>query len=47
MDNRVAPAIASVTEPPAPAGRSAFDFLKHNFREYGMLLSLVAIMVFF
>jgi putative multiple sugar transport system permease protein len=26
---------------------SLLDFLKHNFREYGMLLSLVAIMVFF
>jgi putative multiple sugar transport system permease protein len=47
MDDRLAPAIASATEPPAPAGRPAFDFLKHNFREYGMLLSLVAIMVFF
>ena len=31
----------------APAGRPALDFLKHNFREYGMLLSLVVIMVFF
>ncbi|MEO7640722.1 MAG: multiple monosaccharide ABC transporter permease [Ramlibacter sp.] len=27
--------------------RSALEFVKHNFREYGMLLSLVAIMVFF
>ncbi len=23
------------------------DFLKHNLREYGMLISLIAIMVFF
>ena len=45
MDNNVATAIAPAPE--APAGRSAFDFLKHNFREYGMLLSLVAIMAFF
>lgn len=34
--------------PAAPApGRPALDFLKHNFREYGMLISLVAIMAFF
>src|SRR5688572_17403154 len=45
MDNNVATAIAPAPE--APSGRSAFDFLKHNFREYGMLLSLVAIMAFF
>ncbi|MDQ7742738.1 multiple monosaccharide ABC transporter permease [Hydrogenophaga pseudoflava] len=27
--------------------RPVLDFLKHNFREYGMLISLVAIMAFF
>src|SRR3989442_12647592 len=31
----------------APARSSAAHFLKQNLREYGMLLSLVAIMVFF
>ena len=35
------------TQRPAASGRSALDFLKHNFREYGMLISLVAIMAFF
>ncbi|MGM9428478.1 multiple monosaccharide ABC transporter permease [Hydrogenophaga sp. MI9] len=39
------------TTAPTPAasapGRPALDFLKHNFREYGMLISLVAIMAFF
>jgi putative multiple sugar transport system permease protein len=29
------------------AGRSAIDHLKHNFREYGMLIMLIAIMAFF
>jgi putative multiple sugar transport system permease protein len=46
MDNNIAAAVPAA-EAPAPAGRSALDFLKHNFREYGMLLSLVAIMAFF
>jgi putative multiple sugar transport system permease protein len=35
------------TASPTPAGRGAAHFVKHNLREYGMLLSLVAIMVFF
>ncbi|EYC50713.1 ABC transporter permease [Hylemonella gracilis str. Niagara R] len=33
--------------PKAAAGRSALDHLKHNFREYGMLIMLIAIMAFF
>ncbi len=37
--------IAAVAQPVAPS--SAGHFLKQNLREYGMLLSLVAIMVFF
>ena len=44
------PQALSPSSPAAPApaaGRSALDFLKHNFREYGMLISLVAIMAFF
>ena len=33
-------------QPPAASGAGRHsDFLKHNLREYGMLLSLVAIMV--
>jgi putative multiple sugar transport system permease protein len=32
---------------PAPAPRRTAHFLKQNLREYGMLLSLVAIMIFF
>jgi putative multiple sugar transport system permease protein len=46
-----APEIESTTTVPAPeahaAARQAAHFLKQNLREYGMLLSLVAIMVFF
>lgn len=32
---------------PAQAGRSALHHLKQNFREYGMLIMLIAIMAFF
>jgi putative multiple sugar transport system permease protein len=32
---------------PLHAGRSVLDHLKHNFREYGMLIMLIAIMAFF
>ena len=49
MDQTTPPNTASV-HPPADAMASrhpALDFIKHNFREYGMLLSLVAIMAFF
>ncbi|MBU0749266.1 MAG: sugar ABC transporter permease, partial [Gammaproteobacteria bacterium] len=31
----------------AHGDRSPLDHLKHNFREYGMLITLVAIMAFF
>lgn len=37
------PAVAA----PARGDRSPLDHLKHNFREYGMLITLVAIMGFF
>src|SRR5262249_14989471 len=41
-------AAAAASEVPTHAGQTSFlDYLKHNMREYGMLLSLVAIMVFF
>jgi putative multiple sugar transport system permease protein len=33
--------------PTAPAAKSGISFLKNNLREYGMLISLVAIMAFF
>ena len=43
--------LKSTRSPPAPAGRAAAPahagFLKNNLREYGMLISLVAIMVLF
>jgi len=38
---------ASPERPPARNDRSVLDHLKHNFREYGMLITLVAIMAFF
>ncbi|ACB35456.1 Monosaccharide-transporting ATPase [Leptothrix cholodnii SP-6] len=55
MDNNLAAhAVAPVATPPADhaepgaaGSKSALDFIKSNFREYGMLLSLVAIMAFF
>ena len=37
----------SSARPAARNERSALDHLKHNFREYGMLITLVAIMGFF
>jgi len=39
--------VADVAPKPESAGRSALAFLKAHLREYGMLLSLVAIMAFF
>lgn len=40
--------IPNASETPAPAGARRYGgFLKNNIREYGMLLSLVAIMAFF
>ena len=44
-DPRAAAAAAPST--PAPAGKPHVGFLKNNLREYGMLISLVAIMVLF
>ena len=38
---------ASPARPTARNERTALDHLKHNFREYGMLITLVAIMGFF
>ncbi|UCU97618.1 multiple monosaccharide ABC transporter permease [Acidovorax radicis] len=38
---------ASPERPPARNDRSVLDHLKHNVREYGMLITLVAIMAFF
>lgn len=40
-------ATAAAVSTPAPAGQLHAGFLKNNLREYGMLISLVAIMVLF
>lgn len=40
-------ATAARTDVTAAHQKSPLDYLKHNFREYGMLITLVAIMVFF
>lgn len=40
-------ATAAPTDAAAAHHKSPLDYLKHNFREYGMLITLVAIMVFF
>src|SRR5262245_53958824 len=45
VEGRGAAPALETTEPVAPA--RYLEHLKHNMREYGMLLSLVAIMVFF
>ena len=37
----------TIAAPQPTAARRTAHFLKQNLREYGMLLSLVAIMVFF
>ncbi|HYN64408.1 MAG TPA: hypothetical protein VES36_07385, partial [Candidatus Limnocylindrales bacterium] len=37
----------AIAPTPASDAKSVLDYLKHNFREYGMLISLVAIMAFF
>jgi putative multiple sugar transport system permease protein len=52
MDNNLAATTVATppadhAEPGAAGSKSALDFIKSNFREYGMLLSLVAIMAFF
>lgn len=41
-----APAAATAAQPPRP-GRSALEHARHHLREYGMLITLVAIMGFF
>jgi putative multiple sugar transport system permease protein len=41
------PTIDRPVTPAAPSAAGAVHFLKQNLREYGMLISLVAIMVFF
>src|SRR3954470_6284936 len=41
--NTAAPAAKAA----AAGDKSPLDYLKHNFREYGMLITLVAIMAFF
>jgi len=41
--NTAAPAVKAA----AAGDKSPLDYLKHNFREYGMLITLVAIMAFF
>jgi len=43
--NANATALAAKTA--AASDKSPLDYLKHNFREYGMLITLVAIMAFF
>ena len=50
MNQTPTPIAVSPDTPAAPAaahGKSPLDHLKHNFREYGMLITLVAIMGFF
>jgi putative multiple sugar transport system permease protein len=46
MDTGISSDAVAPAAPPK-AGRPALHYLKQNLREYGMLLSLVAIMVFF
>ena len=45
--NAAANATALAAKPAAASDKSPLDYLKHNFREYGMLITLVAIMAFF
>jgi putative multiple sugar transport system permease protein len=48
MKNATPTLASAIEESPARAGqRSALDHLRHGMRDYGMLLSLLAIMVFF
>ncbi|MBU1359796.1 MAG: sugar ABC transporter permease [Gammaproteobacteria bacterium] len=46
-DGATAATAATPQEPVAAYAKSTLDYLKHNFREYGMLISLIAIMAFF
>ncbi len=41
------PSSAAAPGQGSASDKSALDYLKHNFREYGMLITLVAIMAFF
>ncbi|WP_411886045.1 multiple monosaccharide ABC transporter permease [Polaromonas sp. YR568] len=45
--NATALAAKPATAAAAASDKSPLDYLKHNFREYGMLITLVAIMIFF
>src|SRR6478752_4587726 len=45
--NAAANTNALAAKPAAASDKSPLDYLKHNFREYGMLITLVAIMAFF
>ena len=48
MNNESSNATAALAAKTAAASdKSPLDYLKHNFREYGMLITLVAIMAFF
>jgi putative multiple sugar transport system permease protein len=47
MNNESSNATAIAAKAAAASDKSPLDYLKHNFREYGMLITLVAIMVFF
>src|SRR6187399_2646852 len=47
MNNESSNATAIAAKTAAASGKSPLDYLKHNFREYGMLICLVAIMAFF
>lgn len=47
MNNESSNATALAAKPAAASDKSPLDYLKHNFREYGMLITLVAIMTFF
>jgi putative multiple sugar transport system permease protein len=48
MNNESSQATAPAVKKAATASdKSPLDYLKHNFREYGMLITLVAIMAFF
>ncbi|MEO8021742.1 multiple monosaccharide ABC transporter permease [Polaromonas sp.] len=47
MQNEHPNTTPKAAEPASSGDKSALDYLKHNFREYGMLITLVAIMAFF
>src|SRR6187431_2538221 len=47
MNNKPSTAAAPPAKAASESDKSPLDYLKHNFREFGMLITLVAIMVFF